>query len=701
MNHRSIRFSQNPCGIILGILLLATSAFAQTDHWRPIGPWGGGISWFGRIGNVLYAASTNLYTSLDNGATWSIVKQERVGPLAGGFIAHGSTVISLRHPWMRSTDRGMTWTRIDSQFVFAGLAFNGDTLFGACARKGLVRSLDGGATWEATGILPSSRITAMKIFANAIYIGSEHGLYRSADHGESWKKIALDARDTCIVKIFPLDHTILVTAATQVFANANRVYRSIDSGAIWTRSTFAPKTDRINTVARAGARLFAGGSGRSGALFSSTNEGASWNLVKEPFTIEVSSLDIIGDTILAGNSPHGDYCQVYRSIDRGESWTIADIGISTFPITMLSVRGETLIATGNYNQWYGPDRCGMFTTTNGGLSWNIGSLGDESGPVRDIATTGTHFLAGRGAVYASTDVGVTWRRVGLHNEDVAQFAVHGQTVIARTAQGQLARSTNGGEWWNPIPSPSASSGEFPHAIIYKDSTLLAITRATLFRSHDHGTTWKFAGFSLAHVVITGIVASKEAILISTNRANGKPTLLRSSDGGANWYPADEAFDGETVLALATKGDLVIAATQRAIYRSRDNGEHWEYGAAVPIGRPVSALAIIGETLYAGTHGSGIYHARLSVADDAQLEAATIYPNPTLDYAALRYTLRDEARVKIDLFDALGQLVTSLADRSEKAGEHIVSIDLTGHPAGSYLCRLTIGERSAMLPVQRL
>jgi hypothetical protein len=145
-------------------------------------------------------------------------------------------------------------------------------------------------------------------------------------------------------------------------------------------------------------------------LMKTTDEGATWHVVLANYGIDGESIDydpVHPDTMYAGKFSDG---AVYRSVDRGENWTLQ--GIS------------------------GPNLCGLIVRPDSA----------------DILYAGT----GASRISKSTDRGVTWRLVNDGGaEEVPKFAInpaHPRTAYATTygepdSINHLWKTTDGGETW--------------------------------------------------------------------------------------------------------------------------------------------------------------------------------------------------------------------------------------------------------------
>jgi hypothetical protein len=70
-----------------------------------------------------------------------------------------------------------------------------------------------------------------------------------------------------------------------------------------------------------------------------------------------------------------------------------------------------------------------------------------------------------------------------------------------------------------------------------------------------------------------------------------------------------------------------------------------------------------------------------------------YPNPFNSSTTIRYNLRTESPVTIDIYDILGRKVQTLLDVKEQAGSRQVNWNAGGLPSGAYFARLKAGEQS--------
>ena len=71
-----------------------------------------------------------------------------------------------------------------------------------------------------------------------------------------------------------------------------------------------------------------------------------------------------------------------------------------------------------------------------------------------------------------------------------------------------------------------------------------------------------------------------------------------------------------------------------------------------------------------------------------------YPNPFNPVTTIGYTLPEDARVKVEIYNTLGQVVDVLVDGEQDAGVHAVTWDGSDVSSGVYFYRIVADHFSA-------
>jgi len=152
-------------------------------------------------------------------------------------------LLALKHEsggvMLMSHDGGKKFTQVGKGFG-AAWVFNSETAVAAKLKTkdnpagGIVRTTDGGKTWEEAGSFTPNAITLPRWHDGALYWLAEGSLYKTGNKGSTWAKLSV-VKDGRFGPVFGKD-------SKQMFVLTNAGIReSNDGGASWAAPIAAPK----------------------------------------------------------------------------------------------------------------------------------------------------------------------------------------------------------------------------------------------------------------------------------------------------------------------------------------------------------------------------------------------------------------------------------------------------------------------------
>ena len=591
-----------------------------------------------------------IYKSADGGHTWQhlgLRDAQQIGAiLVDPHDPNRVFVAAVGHPYgpnsergvFRSTDGGTNWQKIlykNEDIGAIDVAFdptNAQTIYAVmwASRRppwttggsygapgsGLFKSSDGGTTWqELTKGLPSGADLGRIGLAIApsdpkrmyALVQSEKagGVYKSDDAGESWQRVNSESRvygrgdDFAGVRVHPKDRDTIFIANTST-------YKSTDAGQNFIAIKGAPGGDDYHTVwiNPEDPQIIALASDQGVTI--SVNGGATWSSWYNQPTAQF--YHVITDNqfpywVYGGQQESGSVGTASRT-DFGEI-TFRDwypVGVEEYGYVAPDPLDPNMIYGGKatrFNRMTGQTQdVSPVVLRTGKYRFN------RTAPIIFSYVDPHTLYLGSNVLFATKDGGNSWQIISpdLTRDDPGVPSTLGVFVDADPAKGK-----HRGVIYSIAPSPQ--DGDLIWA--GTDDGLIHVT-------HDGGKNWqnvtppgltpwsKIAQLDASHFDTQTVYAAVNRFRLDDLR----PHIYRTHDGGKTWQHTVTGI-GENEPVNAVREDperkgLLYAATEKTVYVSFDDGEHWQ---TLRLNLPVTSirdLVVHGDDLVVGTHGRSFW-----------------------------------------------------------------------------------------------
>jgi len=548
-----------------------------------------------------YAANPDrgVYRSRDGGATWEKVlfKNEDVGAIDLNFDPANSQIVYAalwnvrRPPWFiytpangpgggifKSSDGGSTWNEIDAGIPLEnrgriGISVspaNHNRIYVAVDAKegGIFRSDDAGVTW--TRLSSDKRlwdrgwyfekVTADPKDADTVYVMNT-SVYRSTDAGKTWTAIKGDPTgdDFHQLWIYPDDPRRMVLGTDQ------GTIVSVDGAVTWS-SWYNQATAQIYRVA-ADYRFpywVTGAQQDSGAISSPSRSrhseislrdweglcagGESGYTAPDPLHPEI----LYGGTVTRCNVVTGETKNVTPERPAGQLQYRHDW---TQPLVFSQADPHALYYANQF----------LYKTTNGGESWTQLSQDltrEDPGVPASLNET------------AAADAPADKRRGVIYT--IAPSPLRAPLLWIGTDDGLIQLTNDDGKTWQNVTPPAMTSW----------------TKVVMIEASHFDAKEAYAAFERHQL------------------EDYEPHILRTRDAGKTWVEITSGLPKgiyvQTVKEDPQRRGLLFAGTERAVFVSFDDGDHWR---SLQLNLPPASmrdLAIHEDDLIVATHGRGFW-----------------------------------------------------------------------------------------------
>jgi photosystem II stability/assembly factor-like uncharacterized protein len=403
---------------------------------------------------------------------------------------------------------------------------------------------------------------------------------------EPWTPIGPDGGDARALASAPGDAKHLYLGST-----TSLVYESLDGGAHWRKLVKLGADDSLvvdHIVVDAGdvRTIYVAGwtlSHTGGGMWVSHDAGLTWTELKGMHEHSIRSFaQAASDTaVLFAGTLEG----VYRSVDRGETWTLISPAGSTeiHEVESLAIdpKNTDVVYAGT---WHLP-----WKTTDGGKSWHNIKKGviddsDVFSIIIDPERPRTVYASACSGIYKSETAGELFRKIqgipatARRTRVLKQDPEHRETVYAGTTEG-LYKTVDGGHTFKLMTDDDVIVNDVWVDPADTRHVLLATDRAGVLTSVDGGAHFTQTNSGISERKVAALLVDRTdaqkmwAGVVNDKRWGG---VFVSQDGGSQWAQLSDGLDGRDVFALAEAADgTVIAGTSGGIFALEPGATTWK------------------------------------------------------------------------------------------------------------------------------
>ncbi len=514
------------------------------------------------------------------------------------------------HNWVRTNPGG------GGAFSTIGASASGIIIAGSDL-SGAYRSTDGGTSWDVIGAdkgLTETHVSGLGFHqtnGDILYIGTENGIFRSSDGGNSVSQVLVGGYITDIEFGTNAPSTGYASYHPTYNSNQGVIYKSTDNGLSWSQvSTNLPSGLRLLKIlvdpTNADILYVLSGEGRFACgpaeVYKSTDGGSTWTHITASISMEILdvALDPNNANTLFITTMNADCAapyywtdlngDLYKSTDGGNTWG-APLAPGRTGVIWIDRNNTDIIRLIDPREPYtwNPD-AGTWTSTDGGQTFiHTGFVNNWD----------TFFNGDPYYCYGSSFNGIC-KTLGedLSNTNVLYW-VNSQWVFKTTDGGNTFQNLMTNEvstgFWQSRGFDNVNMMDIAISPADPDIIYLAYFDLGIWRSLDHGQSWQ----SCNHANYTGNWDGRggncASVLADPNRSNvvwatnsefqnGEPPtyLIKNTNTGEknSWTLSNTGLPDTEVMGLSldpnspTNNRTLFVTANKDVYKSTDDGANW-------------------------------------------------------------------------------------------------------------------------------
>lgn len=564
--------------IFLLCLIALTNSIQSQCEWKELNtPSNGFINCFAKHNNRIFTGTIEgVYYSDHKGDTWvfSGLRESFVrfvysyqNKLFAGTLMQGLFI---------SNDLGKSWTPIE-QFKKANIRtiIHKDKNIIVSTFSTIYNSKDDGETWETlySNTNYTFDVWKMAFKGDTLWAATvKDSLYRSFDYGRTWENIktlkVLPQKFTSGVQDLYIENDIIY------FKTEGILYSSFNNGETWQYFSKPMDANIYSFLKKGDLMLLAADYPNNKVeerIYRSENEGKTWGQVKGlEYAGAIKTLFSDKDFLLAGTFHRG----IYKSTDRGKTWKRTTEGIKD-RWTRLNFFDD-MLGIGSSDA--------SFLSKDDGKTWQDISILSKT---YDYALSGMPYLGlindkfyatADKKLYMSSAKNINWTEANIttdSNAYVGNFWVNDRGIfvivydLGKSKSYFIYKSTDEGKSWTKCSEGLNPKNRIAN-LLGDDGTKLYVASKDFYQSIDLGNSWQKITTNLKDS-ITFFWGSQKIFFAAADKK-----LYKSDDGAITWEQVFKDFNISNIACMALDDEiLVIGTIDKVIIISYDKGKTWK------------------------------------------------------------------------------------------------------------------------------
>ena len=536
----------------LGNKTINSNALVASTTWSLVGP----------LGAMTGSATNGLprKAGRDNFITFhpSTANTMWVGAPVGGLWKTTNNGTS----WVTTTDNlnviGCSDLAVDPVTPTTMYLATGDGDAGDSPSIGVLKSTDGGATWNTTGLTAAANNNFLirRLIINPsnpliLIAGTNAGIYRTINGGTNWTQI--NNVNTYDLEFKPGDPNTVYATGTSFYLSTNggATFTQIASGIATTGSNRMAVAVTTNAAGLNYVYVIASNNSTSGllAIYRSINSGVNFTTMATTpdvlanscaaaagggqgwYDLAIAASPLNANEVVVGGVNH------WRSLNGGTTWTNIGCWNSTGanpPYVHADVHDLEYNSAGV-----------LYSANDGGIYYYTGTSWTDITSTRNISqiyriglssTSANYWITGHqdngSNIYNGTTYNASYPGDGL---DCFVDRTNNNNLFTETPNGGLVKSTNGGASWSSASAGLSGSVNWlcPWKQDPQTPNTIYAGLSTIWKSTNQGTSWAtLAALPVTAGAVTEFaVAPTNSLVMYVLKSSG---VFRTINGGTSW-----------------------------------------------------------------------------------------------------------------------------------------------------------------------